>query len=272
VTPSRLKLALANVWNLAAMGACAALAAITRSPAPLFAGAALEGAWLVFATRPNASRAIFRGAHARADAAALAQRRSEQVRTLRPEDADRLARLDERREQIQQLAGDNAHVARDVLVAEVSRLDDFVDDFLELAVTSTRWDAYLANVDEADLESETRRWEDAAARAADEDERALAKQNLEVLLERRAKLDEMRRRLARARAQLELIEQTFRMIADEIMLMRDATGLRDRLDDLVVGVRAVREMSAPESESSPEAPSRAAQARAAAQPSQATRR
>jgi hypothetical protein len=242
VAPSRLKLAFLNAWNLAALGACAALTLITRSPVPLAAGAVVEAGWLAFATRPRASRLLFQKQHEAAEAAARAARRAEKLRTVRGDDAERVARLDERRRDILRLAGENTHGAREVLLAEVSRLDDVVDAFVDVAASCARWEAYLASVDLDDLESETRRCEEDAARAADEEKRQLARKQLEVLLRRKDQLAEMRQKISRGRAQLDLVESTFRMIANEIMLMRDAAGLRGQLDDLVVGVQAVREI------------------------------
>jgi hypothetical protein len=241
--PSRLKLALLNGWNLAALGGAAALAVVLKSPVPLLAFAGVEVGWLAFATRPRASRALFVAAHAAADAAAKAAARARKLKVLKAEDAERAEALEARRADILRLAGDNTHVAREVLLAELARLEDVVDAFMEVAAACARSEAYLGAVDLGDLESETRRYEDDAARAADADKRALAHKNLEVLLRRRAQIEELRGRQSRGRAQLDLIESTFRMIGNEVMLMRDTGSLRDQLDDLVVGVQAVREMS-----------------------------
>jgi hypothetical protein len=241
--PSRFKLAFLSAWNLAALGVAGVIAAAMKNPMPIVAAGALEAGWLAFATRPRASRLLFPEAHEAADAAARAARRTELRAGLSAEDRERVERLEERRAGIMKLCGENTHVAREVLLAEVSRLEDIVDSFVDVAATARRWSAFLAAVDADDLESELRRYEDQAARAADEATRALARKNADVLLRRREQLVELRGKLAQARTQLDLIESTFRMIANEIMLMRDTDQLRTQLDDLVVGVQAVREVA-----------------------------
>ena len=230
-----------NAWNLAALGVVAALTVATKSPVPIAAGAALEAGWLAFASRPRASAKLFARQHQVAAERAADARRADALASLSADEAERVRRLDERRSEILRACADHRHLARPVLRAEVARHDDVVDAFIELAVSAHREQAYLASVDLADLESETRRAEEKAERAADAAERGLAQKQLEVLLRRREQVDELRRKLARTRTQLELIESTFRMIANEIMLMRTTDQLRGQLDDLVVGVQAVRE-------------------------------
>jgi len=253
-----------NAWNLAALGACGALAFLTKDPMPLVAGAALEAGWLAFATRPRASRLLFARQHERLAEASASARRAALVATLSASDSDRVRRLEERRSDIVRLCDDHQHLAHDVLLAEVSRLDDVVDAFIDLASTSYRSEAYLTSVDVADLESEMRRFEEDATRAADEEQRKLARKNLHVLLRRRDQVDELRRKVQRTRSQLDLIESTFRMIANEIMLMRSTDELRGQLDDLVVGVQAVREMASEPEETDGERARRAAAAGAQA--------
>jgi hypothetical protein len=266
--PSRFKLAFTSAWNLAGLGVCGVLAAVTKSPVPIIAAGALEAAWLAFATRPRASSRLFPGAHRQASEAAKRSRRAQLVALLSEDEVERVQRLEDRRREILRLADDNKAIAREVLLAEIARLDDVVDAFVDLAADTRRWESYNDAIDLTDLDSETRRYEDEAQRALDEEQRQLARKNLDVLLRRREQIDEMRRKISKTRAQLDLIESTFRLIGNEIMLMRDTGQLRGQLDDLVVGVQAVREMSeasavADDAAELDPSPRRAAQAAAA---------
>ena len=47
--------------------------------------------------------------------------------------------------------------------------------------------------------------------------------------------------ISQARGQLELIENTFRLLADQIVTMRSPTELSGQLDELLDGVEAVRQ-------------------------------
>ena len=71
--------------------------------------------------------------------------------------------------------------------------------------------------------------------------REIAEKNLEVLRRRRARYDDLTRAIQLARGQMELIEQTFRLLADEILTMASPTEIGGRIDELRVTVDAVRE-------------------------------
>jgi hypothetical protein len=62
-----------------------------------------------------------------------------------------------------------------------------------------------------------------------------------VLLSRKDRYKELRKSLQTARGQMDLMENTFRLLADEIVSMREASELGHRLEDLREGVNAVRE-------------------------------
>ena len=64
---------------------------------------------------------------------------------------------------------------------------------------------------------------------------------MEVLRQRRARYDDLCRTIQVTRGQMELIEQTFRLLGDEIMTMASPQDLGGRIDELRVAVDAVRE-------------------------------
>ena len=76
---------------------------------------------------------------------------------------------------------------------------------------------------------------------AQHERRTVAQKNLSVLLQRKDRYKELRRSLQTARGQMDLIENTFSLLADEIVSMNEVTQLGDRLDNLREGVAAVRE-------------------------------
>ena len=61
------------------------------------------------------------------------------------------------------------------------------------------------------------------------------------LRRRRARYDDLVRQLQVLRGQMELIEQTFRLLADEILTMGSPRELGGRIDELRIAVDAVRE-------------------------------
>jgi hypothetical protein len=73
--------------------------------------------------------------------------------------------------------------------------------------------------------------------------RAVAQKNLDVLEQRRKRFDELRQRVQTARGQMDLMENTFKLLADEIVTMSAPEALGARLDDLRIGVEAIREVA-----------------------------
>ena len=112
--------------------------------------------------------------------------------------------------------------------------------FLELSVTCARYQDYLGSVDVDEIERDLRRYHQIIDKG-EGDKRALAQKNIAVLEKRKEKYAEIRGYLSSARGQLELIENTFRLLADQIVTMRSPTELSGQLDELLDGVEAVRQ-------------------------------
>jgi hypothetical protein len=99
----------------------------------------------------------------------------------------------------------------------------------------------------ADLSDSTlnRAWKHYTAQVEDLDardrRREIAEKNLSVLRQRRERYDDLLRTLQTARGQMDLLENSFRLLADEIVSMANPAELGQRLDDLRIAVDAIRE-------------------------------
>ena len=69
----------------------------------------------------------------------------------------------------------------------------------------------------------------------------MAQKNLDVLARRRDKYAEIGGDLQVARGQLDLIENTFKLLADQIVTMRTPSELGGQLDELIDGVESIRQ-------------------------------
>jgi hypothetical protein len=69
----------------------------------------------------------------------------------------------------------------------------------------------------------------------------LAKKNLGICQSRLERLKDIKEFVDRAAGQLELIENSFGLLADQIVSMRSPGELSGQLDDLIDGVEAVRQ-------------------------------
>jgi hypothetical protein len=114
-----------------------------------------------------------------------------------------------------------------------------------MAVTCGRYEQYLESVDLSELEKDRQRWERVALKGAKGDEATnIARKNLSVIMKRLEKMKEIRRYLLVARGQLDLIENSFQLIADQIVTMQSPQELTGQLDELLDGVESIKQTAA----------------------------
>jgi hypothetical protein len=240
--PPYAKYAFKNPYNYAIMAGFASAALLTGNWFLGLAGAGAEALWMLFAPDSKLLRKLwFDKRHAEE---LDAQRKAEldaKFKLLPEGDAMRCLALREKQEQINKLAAENPAFTVDLLTGELKKLDDLVRAFLELSVTCARYQDYLGSVDVDEIERDLRRYHQILDKGETPDKRTLAQKNIAVLEKRKEKYAEIRGYLSSARGQLELIENTFRLLADQIVTMRSPTELSGQLDDLLDGVEAVRQ-------------------------------
>jgi len=189
--------------------------------------------------------AFWRGRKERKRTAERTDRLVSAVRALSVDDGERVTRLEQRRLEIAGRCKRAPALAR-LLEGELTKLEKLVDDFLALSLSRSRCESIVRGAAAADLEAELRSAEEAAARAMDAERRELARLNLDVLCARRDKIDELRAHVGRLRAQLDLIENTFKLVADEVreMEVTQVTGgpgaIGKKLEEVLEGVELVR--------------------------------
>lgn len=238
-----LKMAFANPYNLSLLAGGLAAAALTLNPIPALVAGGLEALWLVWA--PDNSllqRRLWDPRLTEARRSALQAERSRRMSLLDPTDADRVERLSHRREEIASLAAQNPSFTGELLRGELSKADRLVDSFLDLALQLARHETYLASVDPRQLQAEVDKYAEAVRRGAPEDPAtAIYRKNLEVVVKRQERMREIQKYVSLARGQLDLIEHSFDLIADQIVTMQSPRELSGQLDDLLDGVEAIRE-------------------------------
>jgi hypothetical protein len=95
------------------------------------------------------------------------------------------------------------------------------------------------------LERDRQRWENAVKQAKEEGPQVeIAKKNLAIILKRQERLKEIRNYLAIAYGQLDLIENSFQLIADQIVTMQSPQELSGQLDELLDGVESIKQTAA----------------------------
>jgi hypothetical protein len=239
--PPYARYAFKNPYNLALLGGFASAALLTGNWWLGLAGAGAEALWMLFAPDSTVLRkAWFDKVYAAEQDEKKRAELEAKWSSLPTGEKERCVRLRDQQEQIDKLAQSNPIFTMELLSAELNKLENLVRAFVELAVTCARYEDYLRSVDLDEIERDIRRYKQIAERS-EGDKRQLALKNDAVLQKRKEKYAEIRGYLSSARGQMELMENTFRLLADQIVTMRSPTELGGQLNDLIDGVDAIRQ-------------------------------
>lgn len=241
--PPYARYAFLNPYNLSVFVGGVLLGALTGHTWISILTCAAEAMWMIFAPDSKVLRALwFDRAFEHAKKLDDAERRKEKIAQLIPNDSLRVGQLCGQKQVIVRLARDNPSLTVDLLATELAKLDALLDDFIELGVTAARTEQHATTFDFGAMR---RSWhmydQQLRTHRVGDPRREVAEKNLEVLKQRRNRYDDLVRAVQVARGQMELIEQTFRLLGDEIMTMASPHELGGRIDELRVAVDAVRE-------------------------------
>jgi hypothetical protein len=238
-----LKLAFANPYNLSLLLGGVAASVLTGNPLPGLVALGGEALWLLHGSDSKYLRRILWDP--RLEKIRLAfeeQDRNEKMKGLPDSEQQRVRGLVEREQQINKLAASNPSFTGDLLRTELVKTHKLVESFLEMALTVNRYENYLGTVDVNVLERDQARWHDrSTSQQASDPERDIAQKNFAVIQKRVERVHEIGRYLGVARAQLDLIENSFQLIADQIVTMQSPNELSGQLDDLLDGVDSIRQ-------------------------------
>src|SRR5262245_61359090 len=238
-----LKYAFANPYNLSLLGGALAAAALTLNPVLGVAAIGFEVLWLLYA--PDSKRLqhlLWDPRFEQFRETLLAEHRAGRLQSLSEDDRARVQALIARQRQIRRLASANPSFTGELLRAELLKTDRLVDAFIDMALTCGRYEQYLGSVDLDALGRERTRWEvNVKTGQGGEPGVQIARQNLAIILKRLDKLQEIKRYLSVARGQLDLIDNSFQLIADQIVTMQSPQQLSGQLDELLDGVESIRQ-------------------------------
>ena len=241
-----LKFAFANPYNLSIFGGALAAAGLTLNPLLAVVAIGAEALWLLYA--PESARLkhlLWDPRFAKVRELAEREARAERMKLLAESDRQRVDRLVDQKRGIQILATQNPSFTADLLRGELVKTDRLVEAFLDMAVTCARYEQYLESIDIAGLDKDRDRWDRAIRAGKDgEPQTEIAKKNLAVIMKRFEKVQEIRKYLGVARGQLDLIENSFRLLADQIVTMQSPQQLSGQLDELLDGVQAIKDSTA----------------------------
>ena len=240
-----LKFAFANPYNLSLFAGALVASVITMTPFLALLAGGLETLWLLFAPDSKLLRRLLWDPRIDKERRAAAQQDyAQRIAALSQAERERVESLVARQQDINRLAAQNPSFTGELLRTELGKTGRLVDAFIDMAVTCARYQLYLGSVDLGGLERERRRWENVVKAGGKDDEIEIAKKNLAIVLKRFDKVKEIRHFLTIARGQLDLIENSFQLISDQIVTMQSPQELSGQLDELLDGVESIRETAA----------------------------
>jgi hypothetical protein len=238
-----LKMAFSNPYNLSLFGGLLAAAGLTLNPVLAVAACGLEALWLLHA--PDNARLkhlLWDPRFAKLKEALDAADRVQRLAGVSADERARVETLVRKQREIRAQAAKNPSFTGELLKTELIKTDRLVGAFVDMTVTCARYHEYLESVDLNGLEKDRRRYEAQARNGKPDDpETGLARKNLGILLKRLDKMKEIRRYLTLAQGQLDLIENSFQLIQDQIVTMQSPQELSGQLDELLDGVEAIQE-------------------------------
>jgi hypothetical protein len=240
--PPYARLALLNAYNLSLVTASSALAFLFERPSLVFVVIAVEIAWVLFASESTfLKRAWLDPVWEARKKASEHARVAARATSLSLADQNRVRTLYAQRTHIEALARDNPTFGSAMVLRELDKLDELVSEFVTLGAVVAQREIHMLGFD---VEGMRKTWTAYAAQhdaaTANDPRRDVAAKNLEVLRRRFDRHEALERSIATARGQMDLIESSFRLLADEVLTMQAPTELGERLDELRIAVDAVR--------------------------------
>jgi len=242
-SPPYFKFAVANPYNLSLLVGGLAAAAVLASPILAVVAAGAEALWLLHGPDSRFLRKIvWDPKFARMVEEARNRERANKIASLDREETSRVQRLIAKNYEISKLAGSNPTFTGELLRSELAKASALLDSFIDMAVTCHRYEDYLDHLDVKHLERDREMYTTRTNQgAAGDPQTEIAKKNLAVIIKRIDKLREIKNYTTVARGELDLIENTFQLIADQIVTMQSPQELSGQLDELLSGVESVRE-------------------------------
>ena len=230
-----------NVYNYSLMGGVAAASVLTGNWWLAVVGAGMEALWMVFGPDSKLMRKkVFEPHHAELMKVVADEERKKSLAGLPRADVERFEQLERRAIELMELSKTNTRLSNDLMRDELKKTGELLASFLELNQSAVRYEDYLKSVDVDEIDREIRRYERTLEKEDEPERKRLAEKNLAVLEKRRERIAELRRFVEKARGQMELIENTFQLLGDQVVTMSSPGELGGQLDELIDGVEAVR--------------------------------
>lgn len=239
--PNYLKAAFANIYNLSLFGGAVAASLATGEYVLGAVALGAEALWLLLGPDLKPFQRAVNSAERDEREKKDRERVAKLMESLPEREWQRAKALDELRREIERDMQHNPSFQAVLLQSELEKLQHLHSSFVTLAHACQRAETYLGALDTKELERQLKAQEAIAQKMEDEAVRELAKKNIDVLHKRLSTITDIERFLARARGQMNLIENSVRLLRDQALTMNNPSQLGEQLDDLLTGVDALQQ-------------------------------
>lgn len=238
--PSYLKAAFLNVYNLGLFGGGLAAGFLTGDLTLAFFAAGAEALWLIFGPDLKPFQRWVNRTE-REDREEEEEKRVQALMDNLPQrEWQRAKALFDLRKEIERDMQQNPTFQAILLQTELDKLSKLHQSFVQLASACARAETYLAATDPRELSRQIDIQRGVEKASKDPAAQELARKNIAVLQKRQVTMEEIQNFLSRARGQMNLIENTVRLLRDQVLTMASPDQLGMQLDDLIVGVDAIQ--------------------------------
>ncbi len=241
---SLLRRAFGNQYNYILLGAAGLFALATFSWVPVIVGAGIEALWLVL----GADTPFFRRWVDKQERAEDRKRIEEEARaaldSLDPSYRLRFEEAAQQAERVREMAAANASLEAGLIESEMAKLGEVLQSFLRMAVLHQRLDAYLREADEDEILRDGARFERELGREKDPEVRQSLRESFAVAEKRarqHAKVVATHKVLT---LKMETLEKSLKYLESQIVGMGRREELASEIDEIVMGVEAVDEITA----------------------------
>lgn len=241
---SLLRRAFANQYNYILLAGAGLFALATFSWLPLLVGAGVETLWLTL----GADSSLFRRWVALQEGAekqrALEEQAAGALQALGPGYVRRFQELEELSREISRMAAENPSLETSLIQDEMDKLGRLLHSFLQMALVHQRLARYLDENSETEIQRDINHYERALAGEKDREVQITLRQSLALAQKRMQQQGGIVSAFKLVSLKMDILEKAFRYLRSHILGIGKREELTAEIDELIVGVESVEQLSA----------------------------
>lgn len=222
-------------YNLIALFGIAGLSLVTGSWLPILAGAVGEAAYVLFFSESGFYKRLTNLRRAKQKAKQRRQQLDRTVTNLPQAYRSRCESLSSGREKILQISR-RPEVSVDMFSEEIAKLDYLYETFVGFADLVVHYRRYLHDISLDSINQDLQRIEEQLKNVKDTRTHGILQKNRDILAKRITRRDALIDTVKNLEAQMEVIENTFRLVNEQMMTIKEPSEISGDLDDLINGV------------------------------------